>query len=422
MMLLKKGGRGNLRVFLFILIVLMCFNPYMTFMVYVPQLNVMGGFVAQFFCLILFLFLDSRNTILGKKSLLNTCMLFQLFGFFLLFVVHQAVGYLLFYITVLLVLLMISYVEKTIGIKTFYNYYNKWICLMAIGGVGVLVLAIIGVPPVYECTSPVSSSFTISSWIIGFTNTYRSSAGELFSFVRYSGFFDEPGAMAYWGIFALVFNKLFINNTKLEISLIILLLFTFSLGFYVQISVYLFLIYGLKRSRYRLPVIILVSLVVFGLYYTKDTEYSAIYDMSIGRIDRTAQVSGSNIVLEDNNRSDLTDLARKTFLENPVFGVGSKKMQEMEYMQDNPYETLASVGIVGTFFLYMPYIILLFLAIKNRDGLLLRLLIVLILGFMHRPFHTTVLAFFITYSLLYLYEKTYGRHKTTSVGSYSGVQ
>ena len=132
-------------------------------------------------------------------------------------------------------------------------------------------------------------------------------------------------------------------------------------------------------------------------------------------------MSGSNLVVED-YRAELTDLAKKAFLENPVFGVGPIKMQEMEYMQDNPYETLASVGIVGSIFLYMPYIILLFLALKNRDSLLFRLLIVLILGFMHRPFHTTVLAFFVTYSLLYLYEKTYCRRKTISISSNSGVQ
>lgn len=40
------------------------------------------------------------------------------------------------------------------------------------------------------------------------TNTYF---GGL---VRNAGFYDEPGALAFWGIYALIINKMFVKTQK----------------------------------------------------------------------------------------------------------------------------------------------------------------------------------------------------------------
>ena len=419
---MQRKNKKDLRVFLFALFTLVCFNPYMLVLVHVPQLHVMGGSLLQLVFLVLyFILVVSVGGTINTKGAVWSCVVIQAIGLMLSFVVHGAGGYFLIGITMLLVLFMISYIDKTIGLRTFFEYYNKWILLMAIGGTALFVMAFIGIPPIADYKNPVSEIDTMSSWIIGFTNTYRSMAGEIFSFVRYSGYFDEPGAMGYWGIYALVFNKLFYDNKKLEIALLILLLFTFSMGYFVQAFAYVFLFYVMKRSKFRLPILIVIALAVTGIYFTKNTEYSDIYKASFGRFERMTETTGSDVMIED-RRGYVTEEAKKVFMQNPIMGVGAKEWAEMPYMADNPYETLARDGIVGTLYWYMPYILLLILGLKRKDNVLLRLFLVLFLGFLHRPFQMTVLAFFVTYSLLYLYEKSYTRRLPSRISSNSSVQ
>ena len=57
---------------------------------------------------------------------------------------------------------------------------------------------------------------------------------------RVNGFFDEPGAFAFWGMFALLFNKLMFDNKKLEIIIMVSLLFTFSAAYFVLLPIYFF--------------------------------------------------------------------------------------------------------------------------------------------------------------------------------------
>ena len=415
----KKG----FRVFLFVLFILMCFNPYMIMLVHFPQMHIFGGSLLQLvYVLLLFLILISkRGKIVVFQGSLQTCVIIQLVGLGFSFIYHGAIGYLLVGITMALVLLLISYLEKTITLKEFFSYYNKWILWMSIGGVVVFILALIGIPPLFEYMNPVSEIDNISSWLVGFTNTYNiANTGITSNFVRYSGYFDEPGAMGYWGIYALIFNKLFIGNQKLEKILLVLLLFTFSMGYFIQVFVYLILFYALKSSKFRFSFLIVIGLVMYGIYSTKGTDYSELYKVSFARLESLTASSTSDIYVED-KRGEVMKQARKVFRENPVMGVGAVKWSKMPYMADNPYETLAKDGILGTVYYYMPYFILVYMSLKRKDREMQNALFVLFLGFMHRPFHGTLLAFFITYSLLYLYEKKHFKSKAVSNCRHSGV-
>ena len=315
-------------------------------------------------------------------------------GFLILFIVHGGVGqYLGEYVTILLVLLLISTIEAKIGLRRFFEIYNKWILLMAVGGCIALVLAMMGVSPIQTFINSRDTRMAYS-WGVSFTNEYYD------NFIRYAGYFDEPGAMGYWMVFAIAINRLFIKIKWIEWGLLVLGLFSFSFGYIVQVIIFLFLftITNKKASR-SITITAAVALIGFGLYSTRNSQYSFFYDASYGRyetINRSEQIMGG--------REEMSMIARKFFLEEPVFGMGRVQFEEQPYyMQDNPYETLAKDGIVGTIFLYYPFILLLYWAIKRRDGELFRVWIFMVASFMHRPFHSSMLYYFIFYSIVYMY-------------------
>lgn len=68
--------------------------------------------------------------------------------------------------------------------------------------------------------------------------------------MRPAGLFDEPGALAFWGVYCLLINKLVFDNKKIELLLIIGLMFTLSMAFYIEIVIYglLFTQKAIKRS------------------------------------------------------------------------------------------------------------------------------------------------------------------------------
>ena len=105
-------------------------------------------------------------------------------------------------------------------------------------------------------------------------------------------------------------------------------------------------------------------------------------------------------------RYELAEEAKQTFMSNPFFGIGAKKMDEGTYMGDNPYETLAKDGIIGTVVTYLP---LLFLLYKYRRKDVLSAVIVLSAGYAQRPFHMNLIHCLFLYMLClmcyYKYEK-----------------
>lgn len=422
-MQVKRKKLKVFKSFILILLVLLSFNPYLIVIQHIPSLNVLGGSLLHVILIPFFVVLLGNKGITKLPLAIRICLVVQVLGYFLSFIVHGGVGYLLVFAVLLLMILMFSYIDNRIGMVHFFSLYNKWILLMAIGGVGIFVLGqIMGVPPLYRVPSVISETSTISSWGIGYTNCYFPESP--LSFIRYSGFFDEPGAMGYWGIYALVINKLFIKDKRIEWMLLVTLMFTFSLGYYVQALAYVFLFYGLSRvSGRNIILIAIMGVVLLWSYSTRNTENSQVYKATFGRFDNFQRV-GDDFVLED-RRSELTELAKKTFLENPVMGVGIKEWSKLPYMADNPYETLAKDGLIGTFYLYFPFLMLIFIALNRKRWDWLKGFIVIGLGFLHRPFHENLLAFFMLYSILYLTIKSLNRNysnETISVNNNRRLQ
>ena len=208
--------------------------------------------------------------------------------------------------------------------------------------------------------------------------------------MRPAGLFDEPGALAFWGVYCLLINKLVFDNKKIELLLIIGLMFTLSMAFYIEIVIYGLLFY--TKGNKKIIYFVIGLLLAYGVILKMD-ENSEIYRETVGRfrLDKERGFAG-------NSRHQLMEDAKKQWLLNPWMGAGGQNMSEIdEYMADNPYETLATDGIMGTVILYLPFIWV-FIACKNRE--VRCALIILAAGYMQRPFHNNLMHYFYAYMFL----------------------
>ena len=276
---------------------------------------------------------------------------------------------------------------RAYGIKKFLFIYNRIILIVALFGVLAFFLSLfLGYHAWFEYTN-MDGRPGAFVWCT-FCNNHAA------SFIRYCGIFDEPGAMAYWGMFSLITNKLYVKDRKIEIPLIVALLFTFSLAYYIQIVIY-YVAFYLKNLSVKKKVlslfVVLAALMAFVHYSNEDSQLyrATLYRMGMG--------SDAINVATENNRARMMDEAVKIFKQNPVFGIGPTLFYGGTYAADNPYETLAKDGIVGTFFIYLPLIMTLCYGVRKKEVFFAS--VILFLGYLQRPFHIN----FIHYSMLYIF-------------------
>lgn len=397
---MKKGIIKNILVkpsqrrwFWFCMFIILLFYPYILVDAYLPILNLNIYFYFFLGALLTFLIISLRNRKKVPRVLWLITFIMTI-GCLISFIMTGGRYYYHKLVMLWPSICLLIIIHNKIGLLNFYKLYNIWILVMAILGVIGFILSLSGIGPFFTFTA-LNDGRTVSSWIITFSKQEIPSSG----FMRYSGFFDEPGAMAYWGMFALVINKLFIKNKSYELLLIVCLLFTFSMGYIAQIIVYivLFELKG-KITWKKISSVILISILALSLYSTRNTEYHAIYDATFGRFEAASQ--GSEL-LEGTTREILTQRAKEEFKKHPIFGNG--RVKDSENLNDNPYETLAYDGIFGTLYLYFPYLILLFWGIKYRDYDLIVCTIFMSLAIFHRPIHSNLLTYLVYYSIPVMY-------------------
>lgn len=269
------------------------------------------------------------------------------------------------------------------------------------GVIGWALVTFWGMMPFYIVIDRADEDRYIANYLLTFRALDNSNADNM----RYAGFFDEPGAMGQWGIFALLFNKIFIKNKRVEFLLIFCLLLTFSMGLYLQFFFYMLFFYGnFKNGTNTIVCLLLVIIVAIGIKMTENTEYDFFYQKTVGRIENIFDESRSSgkVNIAVDNRAKHTEIAYKAFTENPLFGSDKKDLD----LGGNFYETLGLYGIVGSFFILSPYLLLLFWSIKYKDKDLFMCFIILVVGFSNRPFHNNLLTYFILYTFIALYYQT----------------
>lgn len=273
-----------------------------------------------------------------------------------------------------------------IGVRNFLLIYNRIVLVVALLGALSFVLSLILGPRIlfeYINMDGRPGAFVYAT----FTNTINGNV------IRYSGIFDEPGAMAFWAMFALLTNHLYVKDRYLEKPLIIALFFTLSLAYIIQIALFFFFYYiAHAKMKTKIYTIIFCFAMVAAVFLFVDHD-SLIYRLTLGRLGLDSDYD----LLGDNNRTNMMELAKKMFLSNPIFGVGPTIFYGGDYAADNPYETLAKDGLFGTFFIYLPLIVI-GKMVKFKKDIIFGIFI-LAVGYLQRPFHTNI----IHYTMLYLF-------------------
>lgn len=296
-------------------------------------------------------------------------------------------------------IIILIYINGFIGLENFAKSYIYVMVYMGIGGVLALFIhVLIGIDPLLI----VQYSATGTTYFLGLTTTNDYYNLEGLRFIRFAGFFDEPGAFALFAFFALLINKLYFNNKKHEFLLIFTTVFTFSMAFYIVVFVY-FILFYLKKTYIKIWLFILALLIIlysfFSTYTGNDNFLIAIKQNTFERFEEDG--SGD---FKGNNRATSMKADKATFLENPCWGVvDSKKVHG-----SNIYSILASFGIFGSVFYYilLLYGIALIFLITDKASFwtAIKIMILIGLNFFHRPEFASAFIFIIVYVLVYKFE------------------
>lgn len=386
-----KINRASLFVFMAYFLVAYCLLSSYPFILsqFLPLPN--GVYVTIGIICVLTVLLLLKNRLRTFIPAFNTIVIIQIVTWIFFFLYHADSSYF-----IRVVLIAAAYVSLLAiqncngGLLRFAQLYNNAILLMAVGGILCFFLVLLfSFQPFFEFQNPDERS----AYFFGLTSTNF----YIGNVIRYAGFFDEPGAMAYWGVFALLFNRLFIRNSIYEKILIICLVFTFSLAFYIQLALYFLMMKRLTLKQYGIIAITMFVLFNF-LSDLEDSEYSHIYDITISRI----EYSESDRTIEGDNRSELASTARKYFKTAPIMGHSARKMGVLEGAgySDNPYEILAKDGILGFIVTYIPLLFVIFFSRGNRDFLIGAF--ILAVGYIQRPFHVNYIHWLMLYMFVLL--------------------
>lgn len=315
-------------------------------------------------------------------------------------------------ILMLAITLLILQMQYNDRIRTrFIKIFDGWVLLQAVLGTIGIILVLSGLlQPIFEFKE---MDFRTGYFFGLFTtNTYNPFS---LGIVRNAGFYDEPGALAFWGVFALLFNKAFIKNRKIEYILIFGLISTLSIAYYIQLALYLLVFY--RKQSWKMIVLIGTIYVAMKMI----ASYNPIMEQAIfGRFEYN-EATGS---IEGDNRSELFERCWRIFCQFPVFGAGARTLASPEmfhkygFLGANFFYNWAADGLVGVIFTYLPLIALYKLGKHQR--LYRGVALILLVGYLQRPFDTTQLLYpltlyaFLMFSYLDVQSKGFLKKRTNT--------
>lgn len=229
------------------------------------------------------------------------------------------------------------------------------------------------------------------SWILTCTNAYYKFGNT--KIIRYSGFFDEPGTLCFFVLYALLINKLIFRNKKVENVLLFLPLLTFSIAHLLLTSIYIFF-FKLKKIKHFVITALIGIAMVSIISSTQGTPYYRVYQMTLGRLEVTDNG------LSGNNRAHLQELATKHFQEALLFGKGKSYYEDNNiFVGDNIAFIGAYYGIIGYPFIFLLFLYAIYLSLFTNgkfsfSPLIFKLNILLLMTYMQRPSVTNVMQSF----------------------------
>jgi hypothetical protein len=304
---------------------------------------------------------------------------------------------------VISLIIIIIYIRTFIEYKSFVKSYVWIILLMGIGGtVTFFIHLLVGIKPIFT----VNYSETGISYFLGLTSTNVYFNSSSIRIIRFSGFFDEPGAFGLYSLFAIILNRIYFQNSKIEKALIFVTIFTMSLAFYISIFFY-FLLFFL--NKYNVKYLILIAgFIGVSFFIISANKNNATYEKLYAFTFKRLEMNDRGLV--ENGRTSRMEHDKEIFYRYPLFGAGFVNEQ---IKGANLYSAFAHYGIIGCFFYYIFLIYYLFLIIKLRWKKRLfytKIYLLILLTFYHRPELSSVLTLlvfiFIIYHIKYEVEHT----------------
>ena len=328
-------------------------------------------------------------------------------------VIHLDTAYFTRIFYLMIVYLLLSLVYKRRETINYIELFNGWCLLQALlGTIGVLLVLLNILQPI--------STFIEMDGNLGYNFGLFTTKTYFGGLVRNGGFFDEPGALAFWGVIALLMNKVFIGNRKIENLLLIGLISTFSMAYFIQVAMYFMLFNrGTKIKTTIVSVGLFSLLLYFFVSFNEDLNEAILgrflFDSSTGQF-------------EGDNRSDLAEVSFHYFKQAPLFGNGATGMITIserigEFVGSNPFTLLAVDGIIGYGIALLPFFVVLLK--KSRNKYILYSWLIILAGFLQRPYDSTQLLYPLSIYLFLqaelIFDKTnnypvsYGKVKSTRI-------
>lgn len=278
--------------------------------------------------------------------------------------------------------------------KDFIKLFTNWQLIQVIlGSIGFVLV-------IFNILHPLFLFVELNGKLGAFYGLFATNSFE--QICRNAGYYDEPGALACWGMYALLFNKLFIGNRKTEIILLIGLVTTLSLAYFVQVILYILLFY--KDRRKQVFGFLVFLCLLFGGISTLNEDY---YKSTIGRLEydeKTGSIKGDN-------RINQLDESWRIFKISPIIGVGASNLFKLadktKDISSNFISSIAADGVFGIIIIYLPLILLFKFGMSDKKYLYAA--VVLSFGYYQRPFSPVFLInVIVVYSMiLYAYMDIY---------------
>lgn len=365
----------NKKFFIFILIItelfLVCNDPYALHWI-LPLPSLIIHSVIYFGLLVISVMLANKKIVQIPQSVTLvfslTIMVWICFA-----IIHSDTSYLTRVVLLLLTYFLLSILYSSNLFSFFWKYNNRFILIQSFLSLVCFIIVGIGLLSPFIIINNFGDNLYVNLYFYGgcFSKTH------IGNIIRPSGYLDEPGALAYWAVYGLMFNYAFIKDKILDKSLPYFTISTLSVAYFTQMGFFLLMKY-LKKLYSLIPIAILAFIAINYIESTKGSEFD-VYNMTIARFEYDEDFG-----IAGNNRQRLMEKSQKLFLSSPWVGVGGQNYGKEGDIGDNPYEILAKDGIIGLIVSYLPLLLILF---TNRRKEVLIALLVIMAGYMQRPLH-----------------------------------
>ena len=354
-----------------------------------PQkLLTIGGLVVMMGAILI-----TKRPILLKNKQIYFILLIQTCFMIFASIYHDDPSYRALFLQLLGILVTLMFVQNRIGMEQLASSLLVVTIIMCMGGALAFVLTALGIIEQYSIVPRFGRpGGYIYNYILTFSNSVYFYSG--YQVIRIAGYFDEPGTMAFYVVHALLLNKLYKNNRRFELILLISGLFTLSLAYYFSIASYL-LLFNVKLQRIRSLVVLVFAMFILNSvsvnFFKKVDIFSYISDAIGARIELSGE--DSNKIFKGDTRTGSMIRDYPLFKEKPLLGRGNTEGSNSPTIMG----FLVNDGLIGFGFIFMLPLFLMSKSIysyKNRsyfNSVVIRITLLLFMNYIQRPFVTGLL-------------------------------